>query len=315
MKKLATRDAYGETLAQLGQEREDIIVLEADLSGSTRTSLFAAKFPDRFVNVGVAEQNLVGMAAGFAQAGFTPLASSFAMFLSGRAWEVVRNTVAYPALNVKLVASHGGITVGEDGASHQCIEDFSIMRTIPEMRVFIPSDHLETTQIIRFIANQKGPVYVRTGRSATAVLERDPSYSFKEGKGELRRSGADVTLIACGIMVHEADVAARILSEQHQIEATVINMASIKPIDSTLIIEMAKKTGAIVTAEEHSTIGGLGSAVSEVVCETQPVPVMRVGVEDRFGQSGKSEDLLEYYGLTAQGIVKKALQAIQLKNR
>lgn len=310
--KKATRDGYGDALLELGEKRSDIVVLDADLSGSTKTDKFKKAFPDRFYNVGVAEQNLVGMAAGFAISGLTPFASSFAMFLSGRAWEVVRNSVVYPRLNVKLVASHGGITVGEDGASHQCIEDFAIMRSIPEMRVFIPSDYNETKMIVEYLAASEGPAYVRTGRSAIPVLERSPRYRFQEGKGELRRDGKDVTIIACGIMVHEADLAAETL-RQKGVDAAVINMASIKPIDESLILKYAKKTGAIVTAEEHNVVGGLGSAVSEVVTSKYPVPVLRVGIQDTFGQSGDSEKLLDYYKLRSSEIARQALQAIRMK--
>lgn len=313
MEKKATRDAYGDALIELGESRSDIVVLDADLSGSTRTNKFAAKHPDRFYNVGVAEQNLVGMAAGFALSGLVPFASSFAMFLSGRAWEVVRNTVAYPKANVKLVATHGGITVGEDGASHQCIEDFSIMRTIADMKVIVPSDYEETKQVIHTIAGMEGPVYVRLGRSGVPVIHQEGSYTFQIGKGELRRDGTDVTLIACGIMTSAAESAADILKNEG-IDAAVINMASIKPIDENMLIEYARKTGAMVTAEEHSIIGGLGSAVAEVISSSHPVPVIRVGVEDKFGQSGKAGELLEYYGLTAENIAAKAKEAIRLKS-
>ncbi len=312
LEKKATRDAYGQALVELGRKRKDIVVLDADLSGSTKTKDFAKEFSDRFYNVGVAEQNLVGMAAGFALSGLTPFASSFAMFLSGRAWEIIRNSVAYPGLNVKLVASHGGITVGEDGASHQCIEDVAIMRSIPEMRVIIPSDYEETKQIIHFVADMKGPVYIRTGRSAIPVLERPDTYSFELGKGELRKDGTDVTLIACGIMVHEADEAAKQLSTEG-INAAVINMASIKPMDEELVLEYAKKTGAIVTAEEHNIIGGLGSAVCEYLSEAHPVPVSRIGMKDEFGRSGKADELLDHYGLRAKNIADKARELIGKK--
>lgn len=310
--KKATRDAYGDALVELGKEKENIVVLDADLSGSTKTSKFAREFPGRFYNVGVAEQNLVGMAAGFALSGLTPFVSSFAMFLSGRAWEIVRNSVAYPGLNVKLVASHGGITVGEDGASHQCIEDISIMRTIPEMKVILPSDYNETVQVIKRIAEIDGPVYVRTGRSAVPILNRPSSYSFREGVGELRKEGSDVTLIAAGIMVQEADIAAEMLASEG-ISAAVINMASIKPLDENLILEWAQKTGAVVTAEEHSIIGGLGSAVAEFLSENHPVPVLRLGVRDVFGQSGKANSLLDHYRLRASEIVALAKNAIAKK--
>lgn len=309
--KKATRDGYGEALLELGQTRNDVVVLDADLSESTRTHKFAKAFPDRFFNVGVAEQNLVGTAAGFALSGLVPFASSFAMFLSGRAWEIVRNAVAYPGLNVKLVASHGGITVGEDGASHQCIEDFAVMRAIPGMNVFTPSDFNEVKMMIPALAKMKGPCYVRVSRAATPVLDRK-NYSFEPGKGELRRDGSDVTLIACGVMVAEADEAAAILAGQG-IKAAVINMSSIKPLDESLVLKYAKKTGAIVTAEEHNVIGGLGSAVSEAVSGNAPCPVLRNGMQDVFGQTGEANELMDYYKLRASELVKLAKKAISMK--
>lgn len=311
--KKATRDGYGEALVELGSKRSDVVVLDADLSESTRTHKFARTFPDRFFNVGVAEQNLVGTAAGLALSGLVPFASSFAMFLSGRAWEIVRNAVAYPGLNVKLVASHGGITVGEDGASHQCIEDFAVMRAIPGMSVFTPSDYNEVKQMIPRLAEVKGPCYVRVSRAATPVLERK-NYKFQPGKGELRRDGTDVTLIACGVMVAEADEAAEILAKQ-KIKAAVINMSSLKPVDSALILKYARKTGAIVTAEEHNVIGGLGSAVAEVVAAAFPCPVLRNGMQDQFGQSGDANQLMDYYKLRAGEIAKLAKKAIAMKPR
>lgn len=307
--KKATREGYGDELLQLGRERDDIVVLDADLSGSTKTNKFAGEFKNRFFNVGVAEQNMIGMAAGFAISGLIPFASSFAMFLSGRAWEVIRNSVGYPGLNVKMVASHGGITVGEDGASHQCIEDLSLMRTIPGMRVFIPADYTETRMIIRHIAALDGPCYVRCGRSSLPLLEHTNKGPFQEGKGEIRRNGKDITIIACGIMVIEADKAGSIL-EKKGIDAAIINMASIKPIDSDLIINFARKTGAIITVEEHNIIGGLGSAVTEIVSETHPVPVVRIGLKDEFGQSGQADTLLDHYGLRAENIVRIALNIL-----
>lgn len=309
----ATRDAYGETLRALGRKHKNIVVLEADLSGSTKTAMFAKEFPERFINVGVAEQNLAGMAAGFALSGMVPFASSFAMFLSGRAWEIIRNSIAYPKLNVKLVASHAGITVGEDGASHQCIEDLAIMRVIPDMQVFIPADAQEMEQVVRLAYKIKGPVYIRAGRSKVPELKHKKDYTFKEGVAEIRKSGQDVTIIACGIMVAEADRAAIILKEKG-IDAAVLNMASIKPIDSKTIIRFAKQTGAIVTCEEHSVIGGLGSAVSEVVGENFPVPVLKIGMLDTFGQSGPAEELLDYYKLRAKDIVNTAIKAIKKKS-
>ncbi len=312
LEKKATRDGYGDALLALGREREDIVVLDADLSGSTKTNKFAEAFPDRFFNVGVAEQNLVGVAAGLALSGLTPFASTFAMFLAGRAWEIVRNSVAYPGLNVKLVASHAGLTVGEDGASHQIIEDISLMRTIPGMRVFVPSDYPETVQIIRHVAAQPGPYYVRTGRSNVPVLARSDSYRFAEGRGEVRRRGKDVSIIACGVMVHEADQAAELLAAEGT-EATVVNMASIKPIDAALIKKLASETGAFVTAEEHNVLGGLGSAVAEVLGDESPAPLTRIGVQDKFGQSGTADALLDAYGMRAKDIVAAARAILKRK--
>ena len=312
MERKATREGYGDALLALGRERDDVVVLDADLSGSTKTNKFAEAFPARFFNVGVAEQNLVGVAAGLALSGLTPFASSFAMFLAGRAWEIVRNSVAYPGLNVKLVASHAGLTVGEDGASHQIIEDISLMRTIPGMRVFVPSDYQETVQIVHHVAANQGPYYVRCGRANVPMLARPGSYQFAAGRGELRRKGDEVTIIACGVMVHEADLAAEALSREG-IEATVVNMASIKPIDSALIKKLAIQTGCMVTAEEHNVIGGLGSAVAEVLAEEHPVPLARIGVKDIFGQSGTSDELLDAYGLRAKDIVAAARGVILRK--
>lgn len=311
--KKATRDAYGEALVELGAKRSDIVVLDADLSGSTKTADFRKHYPDRFFNIGVAEQNLVGHAAGLALAGFTPFASSFAMFLSGRAWEVVRNSVAYPFLNVKLVASHGGITVGEDGASHQCIEDFGTMRVIPEMTVICPSDFNETKQVIHRIADYKGPVYVRVGRPAIPVISRD-NYQFEIGKAEVLREGSDVCIIACGVMVSEAMIALDLL-EKEGISATLLNMATIKPLDKETILKFAKKCGAVVTAEEHNVLCGLGSAVSELLSEEFPVPVVKLGMKDAFGKSGTWSGLMDYFGLRASGLVTHVKKALELKNR
>ncbi|MCC5815556.1 MAG: transketolase family protein [Leptospira sp.] len=311
--KKATRDAYGEALVELGELRKDIVVLDADLSGSTKTADFRKKFPDRFINVGVAEQNLVGHAAGLALAGFTPFASSFAMFLSGRAWEVVRNSVVYPKLNVKLVASHGGITVGEDGASHQCIEDFGIMRVIPEMTVICPADFNETKQVIHKIAEFQGPVYVRVGRPPIPLIQRD-NYQFEIGKAEKLADGKDVCIIACGVMVGEAMEAVALL-EKEGISASLLNMATIKPIDKVAILEEAKKCGAIVTAEEHNVVGGLGSAVSEFLSEEYPVPILKVGMKDTFGKSGTWSGLLDHFGLRAKNVVEHAKLAIKKKAR
>ena len=297
----ATRDAYGEAWAELGAANESIVVLDADLSGSTKTNVFKKKFPNRFFNMGVAEQNLVGHAAGMALSGLIPFASSFAMFLAGRAWEIVRNSVAYPNLNVKLVASHGGITLGEDGASHQIIEDFAIMRVIPGMTVICPSDFNETKLVIKKIAEYKGPVYVRVGRPPIPLIERE-NYQFEIGKGELLTEGKDVLIVACGLLVGESLKAIEILKEKG-ISVSLINMASIKPIDKELILKHAKICRAVVTCEEHNVIGGLGSAVSELLSEEFPVPVIKLGMQDVFGKSGTWSELLDYFGMRAANIV------------
>jgi transketolase len=307
----ATRDAYGEALAELGAENDKIVVLDADLSGSTKTNVFKKKFPERFFNMGVAEQNLVGHAAGMSLTGLIPFASSFAMFLAGRAWEVVRNSVAYPNLNVKLVSSHGGITLGEDGASHQCIEDFAIMRVIPGMTVICPSDFNETKLVIKKIAEYKGPVYVRVGRPPIPLIHRE-NYQFEIGKGELLSEGKDVLIVANGIMVGESILALKILEDQG-ISATLINMATIKPIDEELILKHAKLCGAVVTCEEHNVIGGLGSAVSEFLSENHPVPVLKLGMKDVFGKSGTWSALLDYFGLRAKNVAELAIKSISLK--
>ncbi|TGK00769.1 transketolase family protein [Leptospira semungkisensis] len=307
----ATRDGYGDALHELGASRQDVVVLDADLSGSTKTNKFAKAFPDRFFNVGVAEQNLVGHAAGLALSGFVPFASSFAMFLSGRAWEVVRNSIVYPFLNVKLVASHGGITVGEDGASHQCIEDFATMRAIPEMVVICPADYNETKQVIHAIADYKGPVYVRVGRPNVPVIERE-NYKFQIGKAEVLREGKDVLIIANGVLVNEAMIAVKEL-EAEGVQATLLNMATIKPIDKEAILKYAKLCGAVVTCEEHNVVGGLGSAVSEFLSEEYPVRVLKLGMKDTFGKSGTWSGLLDYFGLRSKNIVELAKKAVQSK--
>lgn len=308
---IATRDAYGETLAKLGETNKDIVVLDADLSGSTKTAVFAKKFPERFFNMGVAEQDMIGTAAGLATAGKIPFASTFAIFATGRAWEQVRQSVAYPKLNVKIVASHAGITVGEDGASHQSVEDIAVMRVIPNMTVIVPADGIETRKAVEEAARYKGPVYVRVSRGKSPVL-LDESYDFKIGKGTMMRDGTGVAIIACGIMVSKALEAADILKNEG-LSARVINISTIKPIDVDIIIKAARDIGAIVTAEEHSIIGGLGSAVAEVLAENHPVPVKRVGIEDKFGTSGDADKLLEIYGLTAENIAKAAREVIKRK--
>ncbi|EOC99543.1 transketolase family protein [Caldisalinibacter kiritimatiensis] len=311
-KKIATREAYGEALKELGKNNKDIVVLDADLSKSTKTAKFKEEYPERFINVGIAEQNLIGTAAGLATAGKIPFASSFAMFATGRAFEIIRNSVAYPKLNVKIAATHAGITVGEDGASHQALEDISIMRTIPNMVVINPADAVEAKEAVLKAAEYNGPVYIRLGRSKVPVIHDENNYEFEIGKGILLEDGKDATIIATGVMVAEALEARNKLAEEG-IDVRVIDIHTIKPIDKEIIINAAKETGAIVTAEEHNIIGGLGSAVAEVLAENQPVPMERVGVKDVFGQSGKGDELLEVYGLTAEKLVKAVKNVIKRK--
>ena len=307
--KIATREAYGKALVKLGKINDDVVVLDADLSKSTKTNDFYKAYPDRFFNMGIAEQNLVGAACGFAATGKIPFASTFAMFATGRAFEIIRNSACYPKLNVKICATHAGITVGEDGGSHQSVEDISLMRSIPNMTVLVPADGVEAEKMIFAAAEYNGPMYVRLGRSAVPTLF-DENYNFEIGKGVVLREGDDATIIACGMMVNEALIAADMLKEEN-INVRVINMSTIKPIYTELIIKAAKETKAIVTAEEHSIIGGLGSAVSEVVSENHPVKVKKVGLNDCFGESGTPGELLEKYGLTAKNIVAKVKEAIQ----
>lgn len=309
MSKIATRDAYGKTLLKLGETNDNVVVLDADLSKSTKTNDFSKAFPNRFFNMGIAEQNLIGAACGFATAGKIPFASTFAMFATGRAFEVIRNSVCYPKLNVKICATHAGITVGEDGASHESIEDISIMRSIPNMTVVVPADGIETEKVILEAAKYNGPMYVRLGRSAVPTLFGE-DYKFEIGKGTVLRDGNDATIIACGMMVNEAIMAHEELKAEG-INVRVINMSTIKPIDRELIVKAAKETKAIVTAEEHSIIGGLGSAVSEVVSEECPVIVKKVGVKDVFGESGTPAELLEKYGLTAKHIAESVREALK----
>lgn len=311
MEKQATREAYGKALEALGAEREDIVVLDADLSKSTKTNLFAKAFPERFFDMGIAEQNMLGVAAGLAAAGKVPFASTFAVFATGRAYDQIRNSICYPCLNVKIAATHAGITVGEDGGSHQALEDINLMRGLPNMTVLVPADGPETTKAIRAAAEMDGPVYIRLGRSGVPVITNDAT-PFEIGKGLVLKEGQDVTLIACGMMVAVALDAAEVLANDG-ISAAVIDMSSIKPIDRALIVEWAKKTGAVVTAEEHSIIGGLGSAVAEVLVEEALVPMERVGVEDVFGESGTGAALVEKFNLTKEHIAEKAKKAIGRK--
>lgn len=306
---IATRDAYGETLVELGKKNPRIVVLDADLSKSTKTANFKKVFPQRFFNMGVAEADMMGTAAGFAAAGLIPFASTFAVFATGRVYDQLRNSIAYPNLNVKIVATHAGITVGEDGGSHQSIEDIALMRVMPNMTVIVPADGPETKKAVEAAVEIEGPVYIRLGRSGVPVIfsEEEP---FTLGRGKILREGSDISIIAAGIMVSKALEAAQTLS-QKGVEARVINMSSIKPLDQDMIVQAARETGGIVTAEEHSIIGGLGGAVSEVTAENYPVPVKRVGVQDTFGESGSPELLLEKYGLTPENIVKAVEENLQ----
>lgn len=308
--KKATRESYGQALAELG-EKYDILVMDADLSKSTKTDTFKKKFPERFINTGIAEGNMMATAAGIASTGRVVFASSFAMFAAGRAFEQVRNSIAYPKLNVKIGATHAGISVGEDGASHQCLEDIGIMRTIPNMVIINPADHVEAMAAVEAAILHDGPVYLRFGRLAVPQIF-DESYKFELGKGVTIAEGKDATIVATGLMVPYA-IEARELLAKEGIDAGVINIHTIKPIDAEILTAAAEKTGAIVTAEEHNVIGGLGSAVAEVLSETCPVPVKRVGTQDVFGRSGKPYELMELYGLTAENIAKNVKEAMALK--
>ena len=311
--KIATRNAYGQALAELGEKYPQLVVLDADLSGATMSKFFAAKFPDRFFDCGIAEANMTVIAAGMSTCGLKPFTNTFAIFAAGRAYEQVRNSIGYPHLNVKIGATHAGITVGEDGATHQCNEDIALMRTIPGMTIINPADAVEARAAVEAALNIDGPVYMRFGRFAVPNLTAEmKDYKFEIGKGVTMRDGKDVTIVATGYMVHVALDAAELLKAEG-IDARVLNIHTIKPLDNELLIKAARETGAIVTAEEHNIIGGLGSAVAEAVCEAAPVSVLRVGVEDKFGKSGKVPELLEEYGLTAENIAKKAKAAIALK--
>ena len=310
--KIATREAYGNALAELG-EKYDFVVLDADLAAATKTGVFKKKFPERFFDCGIAEGNMMSVAAGIATTGKVVFASSFAMFAAGRAYEQVRNSIGYPHLNVKIGATHAGITVGEDGATHQCNEDIALMRTIPGMVILNPADANEAKAAVEAAINHYGPVYLRFGRYAVPNMTVEmPDYKFELGRGVVYRDGSDVTLVATGYMLHLALEAAEMLAAEG-ISAEVINIHTVKPLDNELIAKSAAKTGAVVTAEEHSVVGGLGAAVCEALCESCPVPVMRVGVQDTFGRSGKVPELLEMYGLTAQNIAENARRAIALK--
>ena len=304
VKKIATREAYGEALAELGESYPNLVVLDADLASATKTGVFQKKFPDRHVDCGIAEANMMGIAAGLSLIGKIPVASTFAMFAAGRAYEQVRNSIGYPHLNVKIGATHAGITVGEDGATHQCNEDIALMRTIPGMVVINPSDAVEAKACVKAALDWEGPVYMRFGRAGVPVINDREDYRFEIGKGILLREGSDVTIVATGIMVAASLEAAKRLAEEG-ISAEVINIHTIKPLDAELIAASAKKTGKVVTAEEHSVIGGLGGAVCEALAERMPVPVCRIGIEDVFGESGSASALLAKYGLDADGVYRK----------
>lgn len=306
--KMATREAYGKALVELGKKYDNLVVMDADLSGSTKTAVFAKKYPERFFNMGIAEQNMYGAAAGLAVSGKIVCASTFAMFAAGRAFEIIRNSIGYTHANVKICATHAGITVGEDGATHQTFEDIALMRAIPGMTVINPSDGISTAKLLEKAMEIDGPCYVRLGRSAVPVFY-DESADFEIGRGKTVRDGSDVTVIATGIMVNEAVMAAEELKKQN-IDVRVIDIHTIKPIDRDIIIKAAKETGAIVTAEEHSVIGGLGSTVAEVTAAEAPVKMRFVGQHDVFGESGKPEELKQKYGMTAADIVKAVRELI-----
>jgi len=309
----STRVEYGKTLVELGREYPNLVALDADLSASTQTHRFAAAYPERFFNMGIAEQDLMGTAAGLALGGMIPFASTFAMFATGRAWEQVRQTIAYGNLNVKIVASHGGVTVGEDGGSHQALEDLALMRVLPNMAVLVPADGPETRAMVRWAAAYQGPVYIRTGRMAVPVIYGQ-DYRFQLGRSCILREGEDVTLAGLGFMVHACLDAAQALAAEG-ISARVLNLSCLKPLDRDLVVDSARKTGAVVTAEEHMINGGLGSAVAEVLSEYCPVPLRRIGIKDIFGISGKPKLLLQHYGLTPEDIKAAALQVLARKAR
>ena len=304
VKKIATRDSYGNALASLGKEHENLVVLDADLAAATKTGIFKKEFPERHIDCGIAEANMIGIAAGLASTGKVPFCSSFAMFAAGRTFEQIRNSVGYPHLNVKIGATHAGISVGEDGATHQCNEDIALMRTIPGMTIINPSDDVEAKAAVKAAYEMEGPVYLRFGRLAVPVINDRDDYKFEIGKGVVLKEGTDLTLIATGLEVAESLAAAEKL-EADGISVEVINMHTIKPLDADLVVRSAAKTGKVVTVEEHSIIGGLGSAVAEVLAEKQPAKLLRIGVEDRFGESGPALKLLEKYELDAAGIYKK----------
>ena len=304
VKKIATRESYGNALAELGAEYENLVVLDADLAAATKTGIFKKAFPDRHIDCGIAECNMMGIAAGLATTGKIPFASSFAMFAAGRAFEQIRNSIGYPKLNVKIGATHAGISVGEDGATHQCNEDIALMRTIPGMVVINPADDVEAKAAVRAAIEHEGPVYLRFGRLAVPVINDTPDYKFELGKGVVLREGKDVTIIATGLPVSECLAAADKLAADG-IDAKVINIHTIKPLDEDLVVKAAKETGKVVTVEEHSVIGGLGSAVCDVLSEKCPTQVMKIGINDTFGESGPAVELIKKYGLDADSIYEK----------
>ena len=310
VKKIATRESYGNALVELGKEHENLVVLDADLAEATKTNIFKKAFPERHIDVGIQEANLVGVAAGLASTGKVPFCSTFAMFAAGRAYEQVRNSVGYPHLNVKIGATHAGISVGEDGATHQCVEDLALMRVIPGMTVINPADDVEARAAVRAAYAYEGPVYLRFGRLAVPVINDREDYKFEIGKGYVLQEGSDVTIIATGLEVNESLEAAKLLKEQG-ISAEVVNIHTIKPIDQELIIKEAEKTGKIVTVEEHSVIGGLGSAVAEVLSEPCPTKMLRIGVKDVYGESGPAVDLLHKYQLDGQGIAAQVADFVK----
>ena len=310
--KIATREAYGNALAEFGGIDNDIVVLDADLAEATKTVVFKKKFPERFFDCGIAENNMLGVAAGLSTAGKIPFVSTFAMFAAGRSYEQIRNSIGYPHLNVKICATHAGISVGEDGATHQCSEDIALMRTIPGMVVINPSDAVEARAAIEAAIHYNGPMYMRFGRLAISVINDNPDYKFEIGKAIKMADGCDVTIVANGMMVEQALIARDMLASEG-ISASVLNMHTVKPLDVKALIGEAQQTGAIVVSEEHSVIGGLGSAVAEALCEVCPVPVVKHGVNDEFGRSGPAKELIEHYGLNANGIVKKVKEALKLK--
>lgn len=304
IKSIATRDSYGNALVGLGKEFDNVVVLDADLASATKTGIFKGQFPNRHFNCGIAESNMMCIAAGMSTLGLVPFASTFAMFAAGRSFEQIRNTIAYPNLNVKIGATHGGISVGEDGASHQCCEDFALMRTIPGMVVLSPSDDIEARAAVKAAYKHNGPVYLRFGRLAVPVFHDEDSFTFEIGKGEVLQEGDDIAIIATGIMVHEAIEAGKILKEEG-INARVINLCSIKPLDEELILKAAKECQKIITCEEHSIIGGLGDAITGYLSQAHPTIVRKIGINDKFGHSGSAKELLKQFGLTSDNIIKE----------